>query len=158
MKKISASFWISKDKSACYRVEFSGTAILQESKLGIIREDADFSKGLSLESVSDIETIKTDYEMLQGKRRYYSYAANKRIFHLKNSSGKKMDVIFQVSNDGVAFRYYFPEKSETIKKIKEETTSFNFIPGTKTWIQPMTDAKTGWCQVEPCMRTLPAGY
>jgi hypothetical protein len=149
-KKITVYFWMSEDKTACYRVEFSDTAILQKSKLGIIREDADFSKDLSLESASGVEAIKTDYEMLQGKRHHYSYAGNKRVFHLKNASGKKMDVIFQVSNDGVAFRYYFPGKSETIKKIAEETTSFHFIPGTKTWIQPMTDAKTGWCQVTPC--------
>jgi hypothetical protein len=149
-KKISASFWISKKKNACYKVEFSNTVILQKSNLGIIREDEDFSKDLSLESVSDIESVKTDYEMLQGKRRKCSYTGNRRIFHLRNASGKKMDVIFQVSNDGVAFRYYFPRKSETIKKIKEETSSFNFISGTKAYIQPMTDAKSGWSQVEPC--------
>ncbi|MFZ0034449.1 MAG: glycoside hydrolase family 97 catalytic domain-containing protein, partial [Sedimentisphaerales bacterium] len=148
-KRISVSFWISDVKIACYRVEFSDTPILGESKLGIIREDEDFSKGLSLESASDVEAIKADYEMLQGKKHHYSYAANKRTFHLKNASGKKMDVIFQVSNDGVAFRYYFPEKSEDIKRIKEETTSFNFVSGAKTWIQPMAEARSGWCQVNP---------
>lgn len=148
-KKISVYFWVSDNKNACYRVEFSGTAILGESKLGIIREYEDFSKDLSLESVSDVEAVKTDYEMLQGKKRHYSYTANKRVFRLKNVSGEKIDVILQVSNDGVAFRYYFPEKSETIKKIKEETTSFNFLPGTKTWIQPIAEAKSGWCQTQP---------
>ena len=148
-KKITVYFWLSDDKSACYRIEFAGTAILGESKLGIIREDEDFSKDLSLESVSDVEAVKDNYEMLQGKKRHYSYTANKRTFHLKNASGKKIDVIFQVSNDGVAFRYYFPGKSETIKKIKEETTSFNFIPGTKTLVQPMAEARSGWCKTQP---------
>jgi len=153
-KKITAHFWLSEDHNAFYQVEFSGTQhscrILQPSRLGIIRQDEDFSKNLSLESGSDIETVKFDYEMLQGKRRHCSYTGNKRTIHLKNAAGKKMDIIFQVSNDGVAFRYYFPGKSETPKKIEKEITSFNFIPGTKSWIQPMADAKTGWCQVEPC--------
>ncbi len=148
-KKISSRFWISNDKCAYYRIEFSGPAILQKSKLGIIREDEDFSNGLTVESVSDVEAVKTNYEMLQGKRCRCSYAGNRRVFHLKNSSGKKIDVIFQASNDGVAFRYYFPEKSQDIKKIREETTSFNFLPGTKTWIQPIAEAKSGWCQTQP---------
>ncbi len=147
--KISMHFWLCSDKNAHYRVEFSGTAILGESKLGIIREDADFSKDLTLDSVSDVEAVKADYEMLQGKKRHCFYAANKRTFHLKNAAGKKMDIIFQVSDDGVAFRYYFPEKSQDIKIIKEETSSFNFIQGTKAWIQPIAEAKSGWCQTQP---------
>ena len=147
--KISVYFRVSGDKDACYRVEFTGKAVLGESKLGIIREDEDFSKDLSLESVSVAEIVKTDYKMPQGKKCLFSYKANKRTFHLKNARGKKIDVIFQVSNDGAAFRYYFPEKSRDIRKIKEEITSCNFLPGTKAWIQPMAEAKSGWCQTQP---------
>jgi alpha-glucosidase len=147
--KISVHFWVGYDKNMHYRVEFSGTAVLGESKLGIIREDEDFSKDLSLESISSIETVKTDYEMLQGKKRHCFYTAHKRIFHLKNAKGKKMDVIFQVSNDGVTFRYSFPEKSDDTKRIIKEVTSFNFLPGTKAWIQPIAKAKSGWCQTQP---------
>jgi hypothetical protein len=149
-KKIAVYFWLSDQMRPVYRIELAGKTILQQSKLGIVRGDEDFSKGLSLESVSDIETVETNYIMLQGKRSLCSYTGNKRIFHLTSASAKKMDVIFQVSNDGVAFRYFFPDKSDVVKKIKEEISSFNFIPGTKAWIQPMTDAKTGWCNVEPC--------
>jgi hypothetical protein len=140
-------FRISEEKQAFYRVEFSGTVILEQSKLGLIRDDEDFSNGLSLQSVSDVEVINSEYELLGRK---CSYAGNRRIFHLENSSSKKMDIIFQVSNDGVAFRYYFPGKSDEIKRIVEETSSFHFLPGTKTWIQPMVEAKTGWCNVQPC--------
>jgi alpha-glucosidase len=146
--KVVVFFGISSGKP-CYRIEFSGTTILRQSELGIVREDGDFSKNLSLESVSCIETVKTGYEMIHGKKRFCSYTSNKRVFHLRNASGSKMDVIFQVSNDGVAFRYYFPEKSGEVKKIKEEVSSFSFLPGTKAWIQPMAEAKTGWCQTQP---------
>jgi alpha-glucosidase len=148
-KKISVYFRVSDNKNASYRIEFAGKAVLDASRLGIIREDGDFSNGLTIESVSDVKAVKADYEMLQGKRSHCSYTANKRVFHLRNSSGEKIDIIFQVSNDGAAFRYYFPEKTQDIKKIKEETTSFNFFTGTKAWIQPMAEAKTGWCQTQP---------
>ncbi len=148
-KKLSVHFHISGDKNALCSIRYGDTIIMQSSRLGMIREDEDFSKSLSLESVSDIEIVKINYEMLQGKRRNCSYTGNKRIFHLTNASGKKMDIILQVSNDGVAFRYYFPGKSDDVKKIDEEITSFNFLPGTKAWIQPMTDAKSGWNQDQP---------
>lgn len=149
-KRISVNFNIARDKKALYSIKYDGVLILQNSRLGIIREDEDYSKNLSLESISDVETVKTNYEMLQGKKRKCSYTANKQIFHLKNASGKKIDIIFQVSNDGVAFRYYFPEKSDVLKKIVKEISSFHFNPGAKAYIQPMSDAKTGWCQSEPC--------
>jgi len=148
-KNISVYFHISDDKNALYSIKYDDVLIIQNSKLGIVREDEDFSKKLSLESVSDIEAVKTDYEMLQGKRSKCSYTGNKRIFHLTNASGKRIDIILQVSNDGVAFRYYFPDKSNDVKKIAEEVTSFNFLPGTMGWIQPMTNAKTGWHEDQP---------
>jgi hypothetical protein len=146
---IAVQFRISANKNALYMVKYAGRTILGESKLGLIREDGDFSGNLSIESISGIDTIKDDYEMVQGKKRHCSYLATRQVFHLRNANNEKMDIILQVSNDGVAFRYCFPEKSDEIKKIAKETTSFNFITGTKAYIQPMSEAKSGWCQVNP---------
>lgn len=151
---IYVHFLMSQEKNPYYTVRHLGNLILGESKLGIIREDEDFSKNLFLDSVSSIEVIQDDYEILQGKKRKCCYIANRRVFHLKNERGKKIDVIFQVSNDGVAFRYYFPEKSEETKKIVKETSSFNFNPGTNAYIQHNSEAKSGWSQVNPCYEEL----
>jgi hypothetical protein len=153
-ENISVYFRISANKNALYMIKYAGNTILGESKLGLIREDGDFSGNLSIESISGIDTIRDDYEMLQGKKRHCSYLATRQVFHLRNANDKKMDIIFQVSNDGVAFRYYFPEKSDEIKKIVKETSSFNFSPGTKAYIQHMSEAKSGWCQVNPCYEEL----
>jgi len=148
-KKISVHFHISNDEKAFYNIRYDDNIIMRDCRLGIVREDEDFAKSMSLENVADIENIKINYEMLHGKRRLCSYVGNKRVFHLANASGKKMDVVFQVSDDGVAFRYYFPGKPDKVKKIKQELSSFHFLPVTKTWIQPMTDAKTGWHGDQP---------
>jgi len=149
-RNISVQFLVSQNKNAFYTVKHADKLILSQSKLGIIREDENFFENLSLDSVSSIETVKDDYEMLQGKKRKYSYSANRKVFYLKNKNGTKMNIIFQVSNDGVAFRYYFPEKSAEIKKIVKENSSFNFSSGTKAYIQHMSEAKSGWSQVNPC--------
>jgi hypothetical protein len=148
--KISALVGISENKNAFYTVKYEDKLLIGQSRLGIIREDEDFSGNLYLDSVSNTETIQDEYEMFQGKKRKCSYIANRKVFHLKNATGKKMDIVFQVSNDGVAFRYYFPEKSKKKKKILKEISLFNFIPGTKAYIQHMSEAKSGWCQVNPC--------
>jgi hypothetical protein len=60
-----------------------------------------------------------------------------------------MDIIFQVSNDGVAFRYFFPEKSAVMHQITQEVSSFHFLPETRAWLQPMQVAKSGWKQSNP---------
>jgi hypothetical protein len=149
-RNIVVSFRLTEKKEPVYQIVFANTQILQPSLLGVIRRDGDFSKDMSLESVSDVEAVRDDYQMLQGKKKHCSYRANRRIFHLSNADGEKMDVIFQVSDDGVAFRYRFPEKSDSLKKIVKETSSFHFLPGTKAFIQPMSAAKSGWSQVNPC--------
>jgi hypothetical protein len=148
-KKLSVHFQVSADNRALYTVTYDDKMILDNSRLGIIMEDEDFSGNLRLESESAVESVKDNYTMLHGKKQSFSYTGNKKVFHLVNGSGKKMDIIFQVSNDGMAFRYYFPDKSTDIKKIKEETSSFHFPEGTKAFLQPLSDAKTSWARTNP---------
>lgn len=138
-----------QNKQAFYMITRNSEPVLRHSSLGILRADEDFFTDLSLISVSKNETVNDNYTLKNAKRLVNHYNANKRIFHLQNKSGKKMDVIFQVSNDGVAFRYYFPDRDTQIKKITEEKSSFHFFESTKAWLQPMSVAKTGWEQSNP---------
>jgi hypothetical protein len=146
-KNISVYVHLTSEQGVSYRIEYAKETILQDSKLGILREDMDFSRLLHLDSVSQVEVVTDVYQIL---KRPCSYTAHRRIFFLTTSSGKKINMIFQVSNDGVAFRYSFPDVSSEIKRIQKELTSFHFFRGTRTWIQPMAEAKSGWCQVNPC--------
>lgn len=148
-KKLSVQFQLTEDKKAVYSVKAGGKPVLAFSKLGVVMEDQDFSKGLSFVSASKVEFVKDQYELYTGKKKNVTYQANKQVFHLKNASGKLVDIIFQVSDDGFAFRYYFPGKATDRKKIKEEISSFHFLPDSKGWLQPMSDAKTGWEKCHP---------
>lgn len=134
---------------AFYSILRNDTVVLQNSRLGIMMEDADFTNGLALASVSAPESVEDNYELLTGKRKNNSYKANKRTFHLTNAAGDTMNVIFQVSNDGVAFRYHFPGPAAEKKKITNEITSFQFKEDAIGWLQPMSDAKTGWKETNP---------
>jgi alpha-glucosidase len=147
--KISVDFWLTSSGEAFYSVSHSGSIILKQSKLGIIRSDDDFSTKLTLDSVSDVKVISDKITLLHGKRLNCTYMGNNRVFYLKNVNSKIIDIIFQVSNDGVSFRYYFPGKTDTTIKIIKEVTSYHFDYSTKAFLQPCADARMGWCYASP---------
>jgi alpha-glucosidase len=146
---IGVKFNLSREGNVTYRVACYGREVILASQLGIIREDADFANGLILDSISAICPVNYEYAMPQGKKRQCNYTGNERFFYFTNSTGLKMNIIFRVANDGVAFRYNFPEQSNGIKTINEEISEFHFPPQTKAFIQPMEASKSGWCQVNP---------
>ncbi|MNK42520.1 Retaining alpha-galactosidase precursor [compost metagenome] len=147
-KSLSVSVFI-KNKALFYSISKNSEKVLDQSALGLVRADEDFSKNLSLFSVSKNEQVKDSYILQNSKRLNHQYLAQKRVFHLQNAASKKIDVIFQVSNDGVAFRYYFPDRDTQTKQITEEKTSFHFFGSSKAWMQPMSVAKTGWEATNP---------
>jgi alpha-glucosidase len=100
-------------------------------------------------NASTARLITDRYEIVTAKRRFNNYKANQQVFHLKSLHGQRLDIIFQVSNDGVGFRYFFPQRSTDIKKITEEITTFNFPEESKAWLQPASEAKTGFGQTNP---------
>ena len=148
-KTIQVDFGLGLNNNPYYKVYYNKEIVLDSSNLGILREDADFSKNLEIIDISKGEKISDSYSMLQGKQKDITYKAEKYEIHLKNEKGDLMDIVFQLSDDGIAFRYNFPEKSSKIKKITEEKTSYNFVDDTKAWLQPMSKAKTGWSETNP---------
>ena len=147
-KKVVVNFKVIQ-KKAWYSVRLNKELVLDSSKLGLIREDDDFSNNFTIISASAMAPITNKYEILTAKRKINTYKANKQVFHLQNLTGQKLDVIFQVSNDGVAFRYFFPDSSKALTQINEEVTSFHFPAETKAWLQPMSVSKSGWEHTNP---------
>lgn len=148
--RIVTKFWLDGDGAPRYSIEFDGKTALAMSQLGLVREDTDFSHGLRFDSASDPEPVDDQYEILTAKRRVNRYRANRQVFHLQDAESQKLDIVFQVSDDGVAYRYVFPESSNETRRLTEECSSFHFARGTKAWLQPMSVAKTGWSRVNPC--------
>ncbi|HLP25168.1 MAG TPA: glycoside hydrolase family 97 N-terminal domain-containing protein, partial [Acidobacteriota bacterium] len=148
--KIAVEFEVrAADGVAVYRVRRGSQTVLRDSQLGLIRDDADFSRQLRRISSAPVTNVEDRYELLTGKRRLNFYRANRQVHHLATADGRKLDVEFQVSNDGVAFRYVFPDISAEPRTIAEERSSFSFPSGTKAWLQPMSVAKTGWKNTNP---------
>jgi len=132
-----------------YSIDFKGAPLIGESTLGLKLEDNDFTKGLKIESVSDIKAIHDEYSMISGKRKNCAYYGLEKIIRFKNAANKPMDFILRLSNDGAAFRYFLPEKSTEVKKVKQEVTSFKFNNGTRIFMSPCPDVYMGWCNSQP---------
>lgn len=147
--KIMVDVRLNEKGQLYYSVEYTGISVISDNILGLVRADEDFSENLEFISVSETENVSDDYSMLHGKQKEIHYEANRKVYHIKNENGKKMDIIFQVSDDGFAFRYAFPDKSNVIHEITNEKTTYQFNGETVTWIQPMSKSKTGWEKVHP---------
>lgn len=145
-KKIALTYDANKNN---YSIAYEGKTVLRESKLGVVRADEDFSKNLKIVKVSVPTLISDSYTMLNAKKKNITYKATQRIVETVTQSGKKMNIIFRIANDGVAFQYEFPEKSDDIKKIVTEATSFHFNEGTRAWLQPKAEAQTGFEHTNP---------
>lgn len=148
-QQISVEFWINGEGEAKYRVLHADHEILEESDLGLIRREMDFSTGLQLEAVSDVKAVRRQYTLAKGKRLHREYTAQERRFHVMNDWEHPMEIIFQVSNDGVAFRYFFPGGTAEPRMIDSERTSFNFPAAATAWLEPLENVNTGFARSNP---------
>jgi alpha-glucosidase len=148
---ISVEVSVNSEGTPELTISFGGVTVLPNSRLGLVRGDGDFSRALQLISVSSTESSEDKYLLRYGKRMRCTYRSNRKDFRFENADGKKIDIVVQVSNDGVAFRYVFPGEPDGIRRtIRDELTYFNFDDHTRAWIQPMAPAKSGWNAVNPC--------
>ncbi len=140
--------------SATYTVTLDGQPVLRESKLGVVRDDADFTQGLDvtanyLRRVGQLEKIEDAYDLATIKRRHNVYRANRRVVEVQTQKGARMDIEVQVSNDGFAFRYVFPETDAKVHRITREATSFNFPANARAYLQPLAPPRSGWNESNP---------
>ncbi len=148
-RRLQVTFDVSPAGAPHYSIQRNGATVLRQSRLGLVRDDVDFSRGLTLVNASAVSQVRDEYELLTSKRRLNKYSANRQVFTLRAAQGAGMEIHFQVSNDGVAFRYSFPEQNGTIRRIRSETSSFNFLPETRAWSQPLAVATSGWGSSNP---------
>ncbi len=110
--------------------------IVKPSPLGIIRQDQDFSDNLKFIKASPVKTIDEEYEMLSGKQLKNRNHANELVLSFKNDQDNNIDLIFRAYNEGIAFCYSFPGKTESPVTIKKELTGFQMPGPGDAWIQP----------------------
>lgn len=146
--QVEVRFHLDATGRPTYAVTRQGRPVIESSHLGITRDDADFSSGLTLVRADRVQGITDRYEILTAKRRHNVYRANRRTLHLNAPSGR-VDLVFQVSNDGVVFRYEFPDPTPGVHQIVREASTFRLPSASRAWLQPHQPAKTGFGRSNP---------
>lgn len=137
------------DGRLTYAIARDGKPVLQASDLGLQLAGADLTNDLTLLTTSTPRAVEDHYQMAVGKRKDITYRANEQTWSLQNKKQQKIDIVFRVSNDGVAFRYIVADTSLPLKKLVQEHTTFALPSGAKAWLQPMAVAQTGWSNTNP---------
>ena len=122
-----------------YSVTCSKAVVLEPSPLGLVRKDSAFDEGLSLESAGPIALHDSTYTVLHGKRREVRDRYNEQVLTFRNPAGSHVEVHLRAYDDGVAFRYRFPEESREPRTITSEQTGFRLPEGAKVWAHPYDD-------------------
>jgi Glycosyl-hydrolase 97 N-terminal len=119
-----------------YTVRQQDTPLLAPSVLGIERTDQSFTTGMVLESTVGPIRIDELFRLVHGKKSLIRTYANETRFEFQNENGAKLHLIVRVYDDGVAFRYVFPEEDDSLYTVPKELSSFNFASEGQFWGQP----------------------
>ena len=138
-----------KDGKPVYRVSYKDKTVLEDSPLGLVSNAGDFSQGLTCVEHKE-GRIDKSYVQDRIKQSNIRYQANELTCTFANPDKQKIDVIFRVSNNDIAFRYVMPRYGETGScVIEKEATGFDFPSYTTTFLTPQSDAMIGWKRTKP---------
>ncbi|MEO8405613.1 MAG: glycoside hydrolase family 97 catalytic domain-containing protein [Chitinophagaceae bacterium] len=110
--------------------------------LGLSRSDQDFSKELRFLKAGKSVMISEQYNVLHGKKSFCTNSANEVVISFENPSKAKLNIIIRAYNDGIAFRYEFPEKEGRFV-IKDELTAYTIPKETTRWMEKWNAANEG---------------
>ena len=136
-----------------YTATLDGKQMLAPSALGLQTSLGDLTKELSIAN-SQLSTVANSYSMRGTKASKVDYKANALTINLQNKDGVKFSILFQVSDNDIAYRYQMPRQTIRRREYKRvrilsEVSGFNFPDGTTTFISPQIGPETGWEQTKP---------
>ena len=145
------------DGRVAFRVARDGRLLLAESPLGIRRADQTFDAGLAFVSESPTRTIDERYAMPFGKRKDHHVVGRERTVTFANAAGAKLELVLRAHDDGVAFRYRFPDTATGPKTVTRELTGFHVPAGATAWMMPQQEVGKYSPAYEDFYREVPAG-
>ncbi|WP_140484952.1 glycoside hydrolase family 97 protein [Flavobacterium sp. GSA192] len=137
------------DGTAFYSVTYKGGIVLEDSPLGLITNAGDFTTNMNFVN-STAAKVEETYHQTKIKQSEVNYNANTLNCVFSNAKQQKIAVLFQVSNNNIAFRYELPAWGDTkVCVVSEEKTGFKFPSSTTTFLSPMMRPMTGFARTAP---------
>lgn len=148
----------SKTNELCYKVAFKGKLVIQESRAGLeldnriwemalgqrnLVQPASWMDNLEIDSISSLPTVDRIWHPLYGERSEIHDRYNAATLHLSKKDGSfyRLNIEVRAYNEGIAFRYFFPEHPKaTFHKVVGDLTEYTFPTGTKAWTEQWAQA------------------
>ncbi|MBQ4821375.1 glycoside hydrolase family 97 protein [Aquimarina sp. MMG016] len=138
-KNISVDFSLLEDGSPYYVVKHKTTKVIDTSKIGFtLKNEAPLEKGFKIIG-STLVTEDENWEMPWGEQRSVRNHYNEVTIQLQEEQApnRLLTLYFRAYNDGVAYRYEFPEQKNLNEVIiLDENSQFNLTGDHKTWWIP----------------------
>ena len=122
-----------------YSVTYKGQPVIRPSNLGFEIRDQASLQGNLLVVAEDREAIRQQWQTVWGERLQIDDHYNELSLQLLEQSGDKrtLGLTFRVYDDGLGFRYEFPEQNNLQDFIiDEELTEFAFAQNYQSWWIP----------------------
>ncbi len=127
-----------------YRVDRRGQAVVAESRLGFILADAPKLERNFLVIEQSTRSVDNTWEQPWGERRFVRDRHQELRLRLRESkppvpasAARELIVVFRVFDDGVGFRYEFPEQAALrAVNITDELTEFALVDAATAWWIP----------------------
>jgi hypothetical protein len=136
-KQILLDFGLAENGRPTYSVTFKNKTVILQSALGIyLKDGSNLATNFSSEGIKNI-TFNENWKPVLGEQASIINHYNEMKVALSQAgTNRKMNIIFKVYDEGVAFRYEFPKQKDlNYFIIKEEKTEFNLAGNHKTfWI------------------------
>lgn len=135
---LSVAVRVAGEGRAEYSITRRGAAVVEWSRLGFILADAHkLERNFEITATKE-RTLDDTWEQPWGERRFVRNHCHELRVTLTERTGAKraLDVVFRVFDDGVGFRYEFPEQA-SLKQVNivDELTEFAIAqPATAWWI------------------------
>lgn len=142
----------------CYRVDYKSQPVVNESRAGLeldnriwemalgarnLKQPACWMDNLEVDSVTYQPETDITWQPLYGERSSVRdhYRAGTLYLSKKDNSGYRLNIEVRAYNEGVAFRYFFPEHPKAIfHKVVGDLTEYALPAGTKAWTEQWAQA------------------
>lgn len=123
-----------------YQALRDGKVVIQKSPLGLVRDDQSFESGLVFDRAGKIMHQREKYELFAGVQPKVNHRVNFRSLTFHNAGQAALEIDLAASDEGVAFRYRFPETNDVVRIVESELTGFTLPLDAHGWIQPYHSA------------------
>ena len=137
-QKVSLTFSLSKEGKPTYSVNYKNQSIVKESTLAILlKELPALDANFRIDSIGQKKVNET-WQPVLGELSNIKNNFNEMTVALsQTSTNRKINIIFRVFDEGVAFRYDFPkQRNLDYFIISDEKTQFNLTGNHKTFWLP----------------------